>query len=139
MAPGSEPLHEAVKPFFKHEFQECAVEYWQNILTNMGRILFHQEAFDLLYPSYGDSYPMFNGASEGMTIESKRLAAVGWPGGLICRRITVTAQAIGIEGTLTTASHVGNGKSPAKWQRLAWNEYSKFLQEQLHQPQKANT
>ena len=41
-----------------------------NILTKGARFYFTREVFDLLYPSYGDTWPMFQGAIE-MTVSKE--------------------------------------------------------------------
>ncbi|MCH7414873.1 M14 family metallopeptidase [Belliella sp. R4-6] len=66
-APAAKPVHEQVSPF-QHEFQEI---YGRNTAAKFDANnwqYFTRERFDLLYPSYGDTYPMYNGAI-GMTIE----------------------------------------------------------------------
>ncbi|REG87068.1 M14 family metallopeptidase [Algoriphagus antarcticus] len=67
MAPAAEPLHEQLTPW-QHEFQDTFGRNTAKYFDEAGRFYFTKERFDLLYPSYGDSYPMFNGAI-GMTIE----------------------------------------------------------------------
>jgi hypothetical protein len=67
MAPAAEPLHEQLTPF-QHEFQDIFGRNTARYFDEMGRFYFTKERFDLLYPSYGDTYPMYNGAI-GMTIE----------------------------------------------------------------------
>ncbi|AMQ55395.1 M14 family metallopeptidase [Algoriphagus sanaruensis] len=67
MAPAAEPLHELLTPF-QHEFQDIFGRNTAKYFDEMGRFYFTKERFDLLYPSYGDTYPMYNGAI-GMTIE----------------------------------------------------------------------
>ena len=67
MAPAAEPLHEQLTPF-QHEFQDIFGRNTAKYFDEMGRFYFTKERFDLLYPSYGDTYPMYNGAI-GMTIE----------------------------------------------------------------------
>ena len=67
MAPAAEPLHEQLSPF-QHEFQDIFGKNTAKYFDQMGRFYFTKERFDLLYPSYGDTYPMYNGAI-GMTIE----------------------------------------------------------------------
>ena len=67
MAPASEPLHEQLTPF-QHEFQDIFGRNTAKYFDEAGRFYFTKERFDLLYPSYGDTYPMYNGAI-GMTIE----------------------------------------------------------------------
>ncbi|MDO8967735.1 M14 family metallopeptidase [Algoriphagus sp.] len=67
MAPAAEPLHEQLTPF-QHEFQDIFGRNTAKYFDQMGRFYFTKERFDLLYPSYGDTYPMYSGAI-GMTIE----------------------------------------------------------------------
>lgn len=67
MAPAAEPLHEQLTDF-QHEFQDIFGKNTAKYFDQMGRFYFTKERFDLLYPSYGDTYPMYNGAI-GMTIE----------------------------------------------------------------------
>lgn len=66
-APAAEPLHVQLTDFQK-EYQE---RFGRNTATYFDAnnwFYFTKERFDLLYPSYGDTYPMYNGAI-GMTIE----------------------------------------------------------------------
>ena len=66
-APAAPPYHEFITPF-QASFQ---VELGQNHATHFDREgwrYFTKEFFDLLYPSYGDTYPAFAGAV-GMTYE----------------------------------------------------------------------
>jgi hypothetical protein len=66
-APAAEPLHELITPW-QREFQ---VEIGKNNARYMdaaNRFYFTKQRFDLLYPSYGDTYPTYNGAI-GMTYE----------------------------------------------------------------------
>jgi len=66
-APAAEPYHEAITDW-QREFQ---TEIGRAAATNFdarGELYYTRESFDLLYPSYGDTYPMYNGAI-GMTYE----------------------------------------------------------------------
>jgi hypothetical protein len=66
-APAASPYHEYITPWqadFQFEIGKNNARYFdQN-----GWLYFTREDFDLLYPSYGDTYPTFNGAI-GMTYE----------------------------------------------------------------------
>lgn len=71
-APAAEPLHEVITPW-QREFQV-------NIGKNNARyfdanhwLYFTRIRFDLFYPAYGDTYPMYNGAI-GMTYEQGGIA-----------------------------------------------------------------
>ena len=66
-APAAEPYHELITPF-QREFQ---VEIGKNNAAYFDKnnwLFFTRERFDLLYPSYGDTYPTYLG-SIGMTYE----------------------------------------------------------------------
>ncbi|MFZ9674001.1 MAG: M14 family metallopeptidase [Flavobacteriaceae bacterium] len=67
MAPAAEPLHAQLSPY-QHQFQDMFGRNTAKYFDQMGRFYFTKERFDLLYPAYGDTYPMYNGAI-GMTIE----------------------------------------------------------------------
>lgn len=66
-APAAEPIHHAVSDFQK-SFQEEIGRNHAKYFDKNGWLYFTKEYFDLFYPSYGDTYPMFNGAI-GMTYE----------------------------------------------------------------------
>ena len=66
-APAAEPIHEQVTPW-QREFQEIIGRNHAKYFDQNGWLFFTKESFDILYPSYGDSYPMYNGAI-GMTYE----------------------------------------------------------------------
>ena len=66
-APAAEPFHEIITPFqrgFQTEIGQNHAKYFD---AN-GWLYFTKERFDLLYPSYGDTYPTYMGAI-GMTYE----------------------------------------------------------------------
>lgn len=66
-APAAEPLHEVITPF-QREFQTTIGKNHARYFDANGWFYFTKEIFDLLYPSYGDTYPTYNGAI-GMTYE----------------------------------------------------------------------
>jgi len=66
-APAAEPLHEQLSSFQK-EYQELFGRNTAKYFDQEDWFYYTKERFDLLYPSYGDTYPMYNGAI-GMTIE----------------------------------------------------------------------
>lgn len=66
-APAAEPVHEQVTDW-QREFQNTIGRNHAKYFDENGWLFFTKENFDLLYPSYGDSYPMYNGAI-GMTYE----------------------------------------------------------------------
>jgi hypothetical protein len=66
-APAAEPLHEVVTDFQKN-FQDAIGKNHAKYFDQKGWFYFTKQRFDILYPSYGDSYPMYLGAI-GMTYE----------------------------------------------------------------------
>lgn len=66
-APAAEPIHEQVTGW-QREFQDIIGRNHAKYFDENSWLFFTKESFDLLYPSYGDSYPMYNGAI-GMTYE----------------------------------------------------------------------
>lgn len=66
-APASEPYHEVITDF-QRDFQVTIGKNHAKYFDAKGWFYFTKEVFDLLYPSYGDTYPMYNG-SIGMTYE----------------------------------------------------------------------
>jgi hypothetical protein len=66
-APAAEPVHQDITPF-QREFQITAGKNNAKYFDENGWQYFTKERFDLLYPSYGDTYPLYNGAI-GMTYE----------------------------------------------------------------------
>ena len=66
-APAAEPYHDAISDWQK-DFQFEIGKNHARYFDENGWLYFSREIFDLLYPSYGDSWPTFNG-SIGMTYE----------------------------------------------------------------------
>ncbi len=74
-APAAEPMHAFISPW-QRDFQVKMGENHARYFDQNGWLYFTNEVFDLLYPSYGDTYPMFNGAI-GMTYEQAGHGAAG--------------------------------------------------------------
>jgi hypothetical protein len=72
-APAAEPVHQDITPF-QREFQIIAGKNNAKYFDVNGWQYFTKERFDLLYPSYGDTYPLYNGAI-GMTYEQGGISA----------------------------------------------------------------
>ena len=66
-APAAEPFHEVITDF-QREFQTRIGKNNAIVFDEKAWSYFTRERFDLFYPSYGDTYPTFNGAI-GMTYE----------------------------------------------------------------------
>lgn len=66
-APAAEPFHEIITDW-QRDFQTQIGKNHAKYFDAEGWLFFTRERFDLLYPSYGDTYPTFMGAM-GMTYE----------------------------------------------------------------------
>ncbi|WP_375417709.1 M14 family zinc carboxypeptidase [uncultured Hymenobacter sp.] len=66
-SPAAKPFHAAVTPF-QRTFQNTIGDYNKAVFDKNNWLYFTRETFDLFYPSYGDTWPTFNGAI-GMTYE----------------------------------------------------------------------
>ncbi|MCI2227808.1 M14 family metallopeptidase [Polaribacter sp. MSW13] len=66
-APAAEPFHEIISDW-QLDFQTQIGKNHAKYFDKEGWLYFTKESFDLLYPSYGDTYPTFMGAI-GMTYE----------------------------------------------------------------------
>ncbi len=66
-APAAEPFHEVISDW-QRDFQTQIGKNHSKYFDAEGWLYFTRERFDLLYPSYGDTYPTYMGAI-GMTYE----------------------------------------------------------------------
>lgn len=66
-APAAVPFHETITDW-QRDFQHAVGTNNANYFDKNGWLYYTKESFDLLYPSYGDTWPTFNGAI-GMTYE----------------------------------------------------------------------
>ena len=80
-APAAQPYHEVITQW-QRDFQVTIGKNHAKYFDENGWLYFTKEVFDLFYPSYGDTYPTYNGAI-GMTYEQ---------GGGACRRTGVLIQ-----------------------------------------------
>jgi hypothetical protein len=72
-APAAEPFHEVITNW-QREFQNLIGRNNAKYFDANGWLYFTKERFDLFYPSYGDTYPIYNGAI-GMTFEQGGIRA----------------------------------------------------------------
>jgi hypothetical protein len=72
-APAAEPFHRDITAW-QREFQTIIGKNNAKYFDQNGWMYFTKEEFDLLYPSYGDTYPIYNG-SIGMTYEQGGIGA----------------------------------------------------------------
>jgi hypothetical protein len=66
-APAAQPYHDVIT-LWQRSFQDTIGRNHARYFDEKGWLYFTKEYFDLLYPSYGDTYPIYNGAI-GMTYE----------------------------------------------------------------------
>ncbi len=66
-APAAQPFHEVITPW-QREFQTTIGRNHAKYFDKNDWLYFTREVFDLYYPSYGDTWPTYNGAI-GMTYE----------------------------------------------------------------------
>jgi hypothetical protein len=91
-APAAQPYHETLTEW-QGAFQETIGRNNASYFDDNGWLYFTREVFDLFYPAYGDTWPLFNGAI-GMTYEQAGGGAAG--------RAVVTADG----DTLTLAERI---------------------------------
>ena len=72
-APAAQPYHKYITPF-QRDFQVEIGKNHAKYFDANGWLYFTKEVFDLFYPSYGDTYPTYNGAV-GMTYEQGGIGA----------------------------------------------------------------
>ncbi|NNV54001.1 M14 family metallopeptidase [Limnovirga soli] len=72
-APAAEPYHDVITPW-QRDFQTLIGKNNARYFDANGWLFFTKERFDLLYPSYGDTYPIYNGGI-GMTFEQGGIRA----------------------------------------------------------------
>lgn len=66
-SPAAKPFHESITPW-QRQFQNTIGDYNRQYFDKNNWLYFTRESFDLFYPSYGDTWPTYNGAI-GMTYE----------------------------------------------------------------------
>lgn len=126
-APAAEPLHEDITPWQK-DFQVIIGKNHARYFDDKGWMYFTRERFDLLYPSYGDTYPVYNG-SVGMTYEQ---------GGIGAGLAVINAE----EDTLTLKSRVAHHHTTglstvemsAQHAGQLLTEFHKFFQKNIQNP-----
>jgi hypothetical protein len=72
-APAAEPYHKDITQW-QRDFQITIGKNNAKYFDQNGWMYFTKQEFDLLYPSYGDTYPLYNG-SIGMTYEQGGISA----------------------------------------------------------------
>jgi Zinc carboxypeptidase len=128
-APGADPWNTIITPW-QHEFQKLMGNGTSSLFNQKYRLYFTKENFDLFYPSYGDTWPIFNGAI-GFTFEQ----GGGGPSGLAYKlesgdTLTLKDR---IDGHFT-ASMAAIKVSYENREKLL-SEYNKYFDESMKNPQ----
>ncbi|WP_293786478.1 M14 metallopeptidase family protein [uncultured Pedobacter sp.] len=123
-APAAEPVHQDITPWQK-SFQVVVGKNNAKYFDAEGWPYFTKERFDLLYPSYGDTYPLYNG-SIGMTYEQ---------GGIRAGLSVVTNDGDTLTLKDRIAHHFTTGMSTLEVTSLnhqkLLTEYKKYFQQEL--------
>jgi hypothetical protein len=126
-APAAEPFHRLITPW-QREFQTIIGKNNAKYFDQSGWMYFTREEFDLLYPSYGDTYPLYNGAI-GMTYEQG-----GINGGLAI--LTQNGDTLTLADRI--AHHASNGLSTietaSRYAPKLLTEYQKFFNDSRTNP-----
>jgi hypothetical protein len=80
-APAAQPFHEVITKW-QRDFQTMLGKNNAKYFDEKGWLYFTKESYDLLYPSYGDTYPTYNGAI-GVTYEQAGGGGGGRAGGSV--------------------------------------------------------
>lgn len=127
-APAAEPFHEAITDW-QREFQTTIGENHIRYFDEEGWHYFTKERFDLFYPSYGDTWPTYNGAI-GMTYEQAggglgAAAVITQEGDTLTLKNRLTHHATTALSTVeVTAEHSGR----------VVEEFEKYFTEALEEP-----
>lgn len=127
-APAAEPFHEIIKPW-QRSMQMLIGKNNAKYFDEHGWLYFTKEEFDMFYPSYGDTYPTYNGAI-GMTYEQ----GGGPRGGIVALKedgdtLTLAQR---IDHHLTTGLSTIEAASQQASQLL--NDYTQYFSDALHNP-----
>jgi hypothetical protein len=128
-APGAEPWHEVITPW-QHEFHKLMGAGNAKLFDEKYRLYYTKENFDLFSPSYGDTWPTFNGAV-GFTYEQ------GGGG------FTGIALKLESEDTLTLSKRIeGHFLASMATIKVSYenreklvSEFNKYFDEAVHKPQ----
>lgn len=75
LPPGADPWHEVITPW-QREYHALAGKLTAALFDSQNLLYFSKENFDLFCPSFGDTWPLFNGAM-GFTLEQGGGAQAG--------------------------------------------------------------
>jgi hypothetical protein len=126
-APAAEPFHKDITAW-QREFQTIIGKNNAKYFDQKGWMYFTKQEFDLLYPSYGDTYPTYNG-SIGMTFEQ---------GGISAGLVVVTRSGDTLRLADRIAHHHATGLSvietASEYSKKLLSEYKTFFSNSLVNP-----
>ncbi|RDV16243.1 zinc carboxypeptidase [Pontibacter diazotrophicus] len=127
-SPAAKPFHESITPW-QRQFQNTIGDYNRQYFDKNNWLYFTRENFDLFYPSYGDTYPTYNGAI-GMTYEQ---GGSGRAGLAYQKQDGDTLTLVDRIAHHVAASHATIQASSEKADQLK-QEFQKYYQNNLNNP-----
>jgi hypothetical protein len=128
-SPAAEPYHKEVTQW-QRQFQHAVGKRLGKLFDENGWLYFTGEIFDLLYPSYGDTYPTFNGAI-GMTFEQ------GGSGRAGLAVLTSEGDTLTLQQRIEHHHFAGiyTVETASKMQKKLVDEFKKYFDESIKNPQ----
>lgn len=128
-APGADPWNNIISPW-QHEFHKLMGNGNATLFNEKFRLYFTKESFDLFYPGFGDTWPLFNGAM-GFTYEQ----GGGGPSGLAYKLETGDTLTLKdrIDGHFTAS--MATMKVSYENREKLLTEFNKYFEESLKNPQ----
>ncbi|HRR09147.1 MAG TPA: M14 family metallopeptidase [Rhodothermales bacterium] len=128
--PAAEPYHAVITPW-QREFQMQIGRNNAKYFDEKGWMYFTRERFDLFYPAYGDTYPVYNG-SIGMTYEQ---GGIGGGLGVFTAEGDTLTFVQRVQTHITTS--LSNIEVSAREAGRLISEYRKFFQQTPNYPYKS--
>jgi hypothetical protein len=128
-APAAEPFHDIIKPW-QRSMQMLIGKNNARYFDKEGWLYFTKEFFDMFYPSYGDTYPTYNGAI-GMTYEQGGGGRAGLAGLKQDGDTLTLSQRIAHHRTTGLSTIEIASQQSAQ----LLNEFSKYFYEAVHTPE----
>lgn len=128
-APAAEPFHDIIKPW-QRSMQMLIGKNNARYFDKEGWLYFTKEFFDMFYPSYGDTYPTYNGAI-GMTYEQGGGGRAGLAGLKQDGDTLTLSQRIAHHRTTGLSTIEIASQQSAQ----LLNEYSRYFYDAVHTPE----
>ncbi len=127
-APAAEPYHKAITDW-QRQFQVIIGNNHAKYFDKNNWLYFTGEVYDLFYPSYGDTYPIFNGAI-GMTYEQ---GGGGFAGLAV---ITADGDTLTLKDRLThhTVTGLSTVEIASKHAEKLVREFAEYFEKSMNEP-----